>query len=378
MTQAGLRIPLPWGHNSRAVPLDPNDPNEEQFLSSRYNAGYVSELAADNGRLRMTGFDAPGLAVENGNLVAWTKLGDGREVKTAIGEVSVGIAKKFTDGKGRVWNDVITHVAVTPHPVWSGQDGFASLGGLAGRVEGLQNLAIGESAMADENAIFDDDLEAAPAVDADMNMPAETVEINMEKLLPALGEHGIVLPEGTDEDNLIERLFVAITALQGKLSPAGGAADPADDPGPVSVQEPDAVLMSLLAKASRVEKLVLQSAIDERRSARESARTKRAALIRKQIDRHAGAGIPRDVLKKHFGDEPGVQHLSLMARPTAGKELTAFEAKLSLLKDLKPYLLSKRLTTQLATATELPNPAYKPGKAAQESLTDEMAKSVGC
>lgn len=379
MRAAGLKIPVPYGHNTNAIPADPNDPNESQFLSSRYNAGYVEALDVTPDGL-VAANDCPGLDTDDsGNLVGWAKLPDGREVKTAIGEVSVGIAKKFTDGTGRVWNDVITHIAVTPHPVWGGQDGFTALGGSRGRVEGLVTLALGGATMNDD-AIFDDDLDAPPPADVlpDPNADAGTGEITMEKLLPALAEHGIALPEGTDDANFIERLYTAIVALQGKLTPAGGAPleDPAAEQTPVTQQEPDAVLMSLLGRTTDArEKAALQATIDERKAARQATRDARAAKITKQIERHAGAGIPRDVLTKHFGAEPAVQCLSLLARP-ATAEVAVYEGKLALLKDLKPYLVGP-LKKQLAKATEVVSPIDAPDRE-QKAVTERMAKAVGC
>lgn len=380
MTAAGLKVPVCWGHQSRAVPLDPNDPSDAQYLSSRYNAGYAESLIpTPDGRL-VASANTPGMeADESGNLVAWTRLADGREVKAAVSEVSIGIAKKFKDGAGRVWDDVITHIAVTPHPVWSGQDGFTKLGGLESRVEGL--VVLGSADMADETMTDDsmlddvsgDDVEVVPPPPPP---PADGPEANLAKLLPALAEHGITLPEGTDDENFVERLYVAITALQGKLTPMGAGDVPQE--GPVTQQEPDAVMMSLLASNPNMpasQRDAIRKLAEQNKQMREREQRRRAETARRRIEKHVSSGrIPASVASKHFGAEPGTVYLSLNSRPPG--ELAAFEAKLSLLDDLRPYLVSNALMNRTVNAVEIENPTSRPDTE-QAKVTDEMARMAG-
>jgi hypothetical protein len=94
MTDAGIRVPVPWGHS-----YDPRD-----------NAGFVSELELRDGALWGL-LDVPDAA-------AAEKLG--RTVRA----VSVSVNPHFVDGSGRDWGEVIEHVALTNYPVVTGQGEF--------------------------------------------------------------------------------------------------------------------------------------------------------------------------------------------------------------------------------------------------------------
>ncbi|OGT57675.1 MAG: hypothetical protein A3E01_02755 [Gammaproteobacteria bacterium RIFCSPHIGHO2_12_FULL_63_22] len=111
MSQAGLQIPVPWGH----VNSTPRTPDEEEFWSSKYNAGFVKSLKTD----------------EAGRLLAELEIPleeDARRVGTVVREVSPEICDRFRDGSGNVWEDVITHVALVNMPVAAGQENFEPAG----------------------------------------------------------------------------------------------------------------------------------------------------------------------------------------------------------------------------------------------------------
>lgn len=123
MRAAGLKTPLCWGHQPESNPFDDAD---REYRSSAYNAGYLDRLTYDGRELVAEG-EAPGCDVdEHGNLLAWVKLDDGRQVRTAIGECSIGI-NSFTDGKGRKWEDAPIHLAMVVRPVVHGTSGFMAL-----------------------------------------------------------------------------------------------------------------------------------------------------------------------------------------------------------------------------------------------------------
>src|SRR5262245_35198331 len=123
MASRGIKIPFCWGHQPDGRPEE--DEADYQNRVARYTAGYLTDLYVDplTGGLVAEG-DAPGVEPDGkGHLVHWVRLPDGREVKSAVGEVSIGI-DDWTDGSGRCWPDSIIHLAATPLPVWHGQDGF--------------------------------------------------------------------------------------------------------------------------------------------------------------------------------------------------------------------------------------------------------------
>src|SRR5579859_5265625 len=121
MRARGIKIPAAWGHQSRAQPIEPDD--REQQLA-QFNAGYLTDLRFTRDQELVGEFDIPGAEKdESGNVVTMAETPDGLKLKCAIGEVSASI-NDWTDGKKETWKDSIVHVALTPLPVWHGQDSF--------------------------------------------------------------------------------------------------------------------------------------------------------------------------------------------------------------------------------------------------------------
>jgi len=94
MADAGIRVPVPWGHS-----YDPRD-----------NAGFVEEIELRDGGL-------------------WARLNvpdedDAAKVGRTVRAVSVSINPDFVDGAGKRWGEVIEHVALTNYPVVTEQEDF--------------------------------------------------------------------------------------------------------------------------------------------------------------------------------------------------------------------------------------------------------------
>jgi hypothetical protein len=94
MTDAGIRVPVPWGHS-----YDPRD-----------NAGFLEEIELRDGGL-------------------WALLNipdpdDARKLGSTVHGVSVSVHPRFVDGSGRDWGEVIEHVALTNYPVVTDQGRF--------------------------------------------------------------------------------------------------------------------------------------------------------------------------------------------------------------------------------------------------------------
>jgi hypothetical protein len=94
MADAGIRVPVPWGHS-----YDPRD-----------NAGFVEKIELRDGGL-------------------WGRLhvpddDDAAKLGTTVRGVSVSINPHFVDGSGRDWGEVIEHVALTNYPVVTDQADF--------------------------------------------------------------------------------------------------------------------------------------------------------------------------------------------------------------------------------------------------------------
>jgi len=98
MADAGIRVPVPWGHS-----YDPRD-----------NAGFVEEIELRDGGL-------------------WARLNvpnedDAAKVGATVRAVSVSVNPNFIDGSGRSWGEVIEHVALTNYPVVTDQGDFIQAG----------------------------------------------------------------------------------------------------------------------------------------------------------------------------------------------------------------------------------------------------------
>ena len=98
MLSSGIKVPVPYGHS-----YDPKD-----------NAGWLEDL-------KLVGESLIGVL----NI---PRKEDAERFGTTIKDVSVSINPDFVDGTGRLWGEVIEHVAATLHPVVTGQSNFIALG----------------------------------------------------------------------------------------------------------------------------------------------------------------------------------------------------------------------------------------------------------
>lgn len=205
MKQDGIKIPIPWGHQSKANPIEPITQalqDERNFLHSRYNATYVEDLDIDpkTGALVVAAPPPPGFKVDlaTGTLV---NERDG----TQIAEVSAAICD-WKDGKGRVWQDCIRHVALTPLPVAHGTGGFASLG-----TEPAGSACTHRFTLSKHQFSLDTPL-TTPQTTPTAATRAELVEDGLlGPLLRDLEAFGLFMPPETRRENFGERLREALT-----------------------------------------------------------------------------------------------------------------------------------------------------------------------
>lgn len=401
MRALGIKTPVPWGHHVKAVP---QYDGEAQYLASRLNAGYFPELrATDDGKALQAVIEAPGVECENGNLVTWAELPDGRKVKCAIGEVSAAVTKKFRDGRGRVWDDVITHVALTPLPVWSGQDGFqplATAGGdetvfLSLGATGWRTLATGTGAgsMAEKNATttddeFDDDVVVdegddegkddvvEPGVDTEAdNDIAELVEL-LSRIC------NVHVPEGQDPKTFIDHLRVVLKHMEGA---SGNAEMPVEGEhnAPV-VAEQSPAMMSLIREnpeATAQAQAIINKA---NRLAEQNRKFLAEKQVREQRRLTKKLEKARKVIPAHVLDTIGIQPETLclsLVRDTG----EVVEQKKHTDSQVLDYLLAamegsgvEQLTQTLSTAAATPNPLVDAKKRGQVSDEEswEMAERL--
>lgn len=198
MRASGLKIPLPWGHQSSASPKLEETPEEKEFRECKYNAGYVENLEIDkNGTLSMI-IDVP-------------RDEDASRVGTSIQEVSPQIETAWKDGKGKTWADVITHVALVTHPVVSGQNNFEQI---------EENKLVMRLSLKDY-------IEDKKMAKEDEKKPDEKkTEVKHSgvdsELLDLLAEIGLVLPDDTTENTFKECLKTAALTMKHKLEELEG------------------------------------------------------------------------------------------------------------------------------------------------------------
>lgn len=226
MQRAGIKVPCSWGHQADALPFDPRamPRAQQQYHFSKYNAGYLSDMQASGPHAGQATelsavLDCPGVELEGDNLVHWVKLPDGRQVKAAIGEVSVAI-RDWKDGTGKLWPDAIVHVALTPLPVAHNMGGFRAPPGCDGPDAGITLSLSGalftlstedEGDMAEEK----DDKKDKKADDAPKGGESgESKKDYFSEGMEFLKRKGISLPDDTTAENFWERVCIAGHALE--------------------------------------------------------------------------------------------------------------------------------------------------------------------
>lgn len=369
MKADGIKVPCSWGHQPGAVPGGADDKASQQFFLSHFNAGYIDDLAFDAKTGNLTArLDVPGCeASPEGHLTHWARLPDGREVKAAIGEVSLGI-RDWRDGKDRLWADSIIHLALTPLPVWSGQDGFRSLSTDGTRYVPLTvTLATTGGDMADNP--FDDEPdsdEALPEIDA--NLPAAepeapAVDARFSEAVQVLRKLGLHLPPDTTMDNLVDRICVGGHALH------NGTPDPEaplpEDVAPMdeTVDAERPVLMSLMTARTPVERALI---------ADRQERRKRALL--KRVDRLAQAGMPAHKAAE-YRQRLGGYLLSLDSSGAPQPKRT--EAELAIWAEALRALGGHQRAAYLSTVTEVATrPDERLPKPASEEEIERRARAV--
>lgn len=194
MQEAGLKVPSPWSHDSNSPVL-----KESQLANSKNNAGWWKLFIDKDGDLAGE-VDIP-------------LKGDSSKIGTTVKEVSPLIRKRYIDGTGRVWDDIVTHVALVTHPIQPGQDEFKP-------IATNDEVAIAMSAYLGPIAGADTDDSAGP--DKPQNDPGTDPKTmpnsgpySVGNAIKCLRNSGIDLPDDTSEDNLIERICVACRAIKG-------------------------------------------------------------------------------------------------------------------------------------------------------------------
>lgn len=234
--QAGNKLPVVWDHSS----------------SSRDVIGDIEDVE-----------------IRDGQLFAKLSIDADKSVRESA-EVSVEVRENWMDGAGNTYPMCLAHVAVVQHPVIPGQGPFVRLSLVAPSVKQpepsnggsemkkryasrrlstgklyVRQLAEGETAAPDETVS-----EAAPPADSGSyeSIP-DTAADQIVTLLAKWPGNPIVLPDGTNGANLIERLTVVSSTLSqmegDKASVDAGASADTVDAIPVDAMSGEAKSLAI-------------------------------------------------------------------------------------------------------------------------------------
>jgi len=229
MKSSGLKVPTPWGHQSKASP----DYEEREFNESKYNAGFLDSLSTDDNGALLAIVDVP-------------REEDADRVGTVVQEVSPQIETSWRDGKGKVWSDVITHLAFVTHPVVPNQENFEAVTPVgATRLSLKQKLSnpTGDKSMAKEEEDFEGTEEETPKKPEKKEKKKKEPEMSHveesgsgehsgldPELIDLLASCGLIIPDDTTEEDFIPALKASCATLKhskegGGVEGAGGEDD---------------------------------------------------------------------------------------------------------------------------------------------------------
>lgn len=252
MLANGLKVPAPWKHDKKAVPVADSDKS-----SSKNNAGFWEKLYLDEEGYLTGELDVP---LDK----------DAEKVGTTVREVSPQVRPGWQDGLGNKYDEPILHIALVTNPIIPGQDNFkpSQKGELAIAMSHLIEMAddddsqdSGSSGDGKNGAKFDDknkDEGAAGDKPTTPNASSATVK----DVLTVLAKLGLKLPDDTSAQNLVERIVVAGEAIAATQQVEEEEVDDTtvaegkgkETPPPIAMSEEDSMPANLLSFAANKQK----------------------------------------------------------------------------------------------------------------------------
>lgn len=133
MTLSGLLVPIPLEHQEHLMPMTEADRLARQVS---HNAGFVSDWRVNDKGCLDCELDVGWLPE------AKTDADILQRLHKTIRFVSPQLTPYMRDGSGKVWKNIVSHVCLTPTPVWHAQPGFGSDGAaLLSRADGTPELS---------------------------------------------------------------------------------------------------------------------------------------------------------------------------------------------------------------------------------------------
>ena len=384
MKADGIKIPIAWGHQPKAHPVEEDRIAEEEFYRSRFNAGFVDDFElGPRGELIVVADVPPGMELDGAGNIADPVN------HTRIGEVSAAV-RDWQDGKGRVWEDAVRHIALTTLPVNHGTPGFEAVLATADdgdlllgtatlhtRLDlGTQPTRKGKDMpdlkktpaddepvdiMADEEG--GDEPEEKPIIDFKDAAPAGNGQDLVKELIPLLAESGIHLTPDTDEQNFLQHLKVSLHAVKHREKPPEPEVDPEAGKKPVPqepVQEEAPPLLMSTATAQTPQEKAQAAYIA--RQARDGV-ARRIDALEKATDPASGLPFVKPGRLAALREQAGGFELSLT--PDGEPVETELDRTLALLEEMAPIQLS------IANADE-----HVPPEKADAQAVDEIVGKI--
>lgn len=252
MTRSNQVVPIDWDHADKAEDLQPLTMDQyHRRRSAKNTIGHLADF-----RVNEAG-DAAEITLDIRDQAASTKAGEN------LVYVSPVLFPEWKDGAGNVYKDAITHVDMVNHPVDHSQTPFVPVEPQT--IACCLRMSLSTKPYRLSEDPMDEDMDKKPndeekpegdysAIKTDDTPPdppappenASTVE----DILKGLKTFNIVLPDGTNGGNLLERLHSALltaAAHQGKW-PNDQA--PEKPPADTKIEDPAIATMSLQARAA--------------------------------------------------------------------------------------------------------------------------------
>jgi hypothetical protein len=207
MRANGVLVPAPWNHNPNSLPVVMG--NNGMLPDSANNAGFWDSLSVEttaDGKSTLYGIlEAPG--DENDFSSPAGKIG-----KT-VKETSIYARPSWVDGKENSYTDSIMHIALVTHPIEAGQGNFEPLN--SGQTIAMSHCQ--QVFMSDDGGSKPDPVSGQPdPVNNEQKSAFQDKPTgDLGTLIEMLTSIGIIIPKDTTDENLKERLSIAV---QQKLS----------------------------------------------------------------------------------------------------------------------------------------------------------------
>lgn len=232
MSANGLEIPVGWDHSKDPEKTIPLTKSQSRKRSARDRAG------------TMTGFT---LAADGKSAEVELELVDEKAVRQAkggIGELSPIIRPSWKDGRGRKYGEGFGHMDLVLNPVdntqgrfrpaktedglalamalrFSTDDDFSADDTIVYRMADEDDEKKNRDGLAKDDVATTSENGSAPENNENPDMPKpESNDQHFEALIAHLSELGLVLPDDTDRENIVERLLTATMTANRQKSDA--------------------------------------------------------------------------------------------------------------------------------------------------------------